>query len=282
MKKSILITGINGFLGGYLVNALKTQFNIYGMAKKREIKDGLTIFSSEELEEIVFIPDYIIICHAIISSGQLQSDMDSLYDVNVKITNRIIEKFTKSSIIYISSVSIYDEENFVIDEESCSNPKTNYSISKYWGEKIVQQNSNSVIIRLSSIFGVGMKEHTIIPLYINQAILQGEISVWGNGERMQNYIPVEEVVEIIQSILTNFTSVRGSLLLATHSKEYSNAQIANIISQATNAKVIYTGDDKSKSRNFNNTFTQNKLNVNSAMTMESAINKYIKWKKKQF
>jgi UDP-glucose 4-epimerase len=282
MKKSILITGINGFLGGHLLTTLKKHFNIFGIAKKEEIKDGLCIFSSDEIEKIDINPDYIIICHAIISSGQLQSDLDSLYHVNIKITNRIIEKFTKSSIIYISSVSIYDEENLVIEEESYCNPITNYAISKYWGEKVVLQNPNSVIIRVSSIFGIGMKEHTIIPLYINQAISHNEIYVWGNGERMQNYIPVEEVVEIIQSILTNFTSLQGKLLLATHSKEYSNAKIANIIAQVTNAKVIYLGEDKAKSRHFNNSFTRNKLNLNSTMTLDNAINNYIKWKKRQF
>ena len=46
MKKSILISGIKGFLGGHLLKTLQKHFDIYGIAKKEEIKDGLYIFSS--------------------------------------------------------------------------------------------------------------------------------------------------------------------------------------------------------------------------------------------
>jgi hypothetical protein len=46
-----------------------------------------------------------------------------------------------------------------------------------------------------------MKENTLIPNYINQGLIKKEIEVWGNGSRLQNYIHVNDVVNVIELII---------------------------------------------------------------------------------
>ncbi len=58
---SILITGIHGFVGNNLVNALKTQHKIYGLDIVSPQKDGvIKTFGWNELEQI---PSVDVIIH---------------------------------------------------------------------------------------------------------------------------------------------------------------------------------------------------------------------------
>ena len=70
-----------------------------------------------------------------------------------------------------------------------------------WGEKLSFQRENAVILRLSSVYGPSMKANTIIPNYINSALSKKVIEVWGKGVRYQNYIHVDDVVEMIKCII---------------------------------------------------------------------------------
>lgn len=282
LKKSILISGIKGFLASNILNLLKEKYTIYGIGKEDENWNGITVFSSEEVSQIDIVPDYLILCHAAISSGQDSATIDTLFHVNIEITKQLVEKFTSSAIIYISSASIYDVNNTIITEEAAIQPQSDYAISKLWAEKIVLKTTRSVVIRLSSVYGIGMKENTIIPNYINQALNNGEIEVWGNGERLQNYIHVDDVALCIASTIENFETVVGKILLAVDASEYSNVYLAEIIANETRAKVVFVNEDRSKSLRYNNNVTRKLLNWSSKTNFSEAIFTYIKWKKEQF
>lgn len=282
MKKSILISGIKGFLASNILNLLKEKYTIYGIGKEDENWNGITVFSSEEVSQIDIVPDYLILCHAAISSGQDSATIDTLFHVNIEITKQLVEKFTSSAIIYISSASIYDVNNTIITEEAAIQPQSDYAISKLWAEKIVLKTTRSVVIRLSSVYGIGMKENTIIPNYINQALNNGEIEVWGNGERLQNYIHVDDVALCIASTIENFETVVGKILLAVDASEYSNVYLAEIIANETRAKVVFVNEDRSKSLRYDNNVTRKLLNWSSKTNFSEAIFTYIKWKKEQF
>lgn len=282
LKKSILISGIKGFLASNILNLLKEKYTIYGIGKEDENWNGITVFSSEEVSQIDIVPDYLILCHAAISSGQDSATIDTLFHVNIEITKQLVEKFTSSAIIYISSASIYDVNNTIITEEAAIQPQSDYAISKLWAEKIVLKTTRSVVIRLSSVYGIGMKENTIIPNYINQALNNGEIEVWGNGERLQNYIHVDDVALCIASTIENFETVVGKILLAVDASEYSNVYLAEIIANETRAKVVFVNEDRSKSLRYDNNVTRKLLNWSSKTNFSEAIFTYIKWKKEQF
>ncbi|MBL7886982.1 MAG: NAD(P)-dependent oxidoreductase [Flavobacterium sp.] len=282
MKKTILISGIKGFLASNLLNLLKEKYTLYGIGKQEENWNGITVFSSEKINQIDIVPDYLILCHASISSGQDNASIDALFHVNVEITKQLVEKFTSSAIIYISSASIYDVNSTIITEEAPVQPQSDYAISKLWAEKIVLKTNQSVVIRLSSVYGIGMKENTIIPNYINQALNNGEIQVWGNGERLQNYIHVDDVALCIALTIENFETVIGKILLAVNTTEYSNVYLAEIIADATNARVVFVNEDHSKSLRYDNNETRKLLNWSSKTNFSEAIYTYIKWKKEQF
>ena len=282
MLKTIIISGINGFLGNRLKEILKGKFNIYGIAKEEFFNENCMIFSSEKLEEITVNPDFIILCHAAVSSGNILASNDSLCDVNVKLTDRIISKFNSSKIIYLSTASIYNPNEGVISERTTSIPNNEYAISKFWAEKLVLKTRNAIIVRLSSLYGINMKENTIIPNYVNQALRNNLIEVWGDGNRMQNYIFIDDVCNLVLKILLMHHKVRNEILLAVNNVEYSNLELASTIAKLTNSKIEFILEDNSISVCFDNKITQSLLNWVPQANLEQELVNYIKWKQKQY
>ncbi|MFZ2539280.1 MAG: NAD(P)-dependent oxidoreductase [Oscillospiraceae bacterium] len=282
MKQTILISGIKGFLGSNLAKTFSKNCAIYGIGKQNEIYNGIKVYASSELNNIPLKPDFIILCHAAVESGRSRLPSKLLFDVNVDLTKKIIEKFCKAKIIYISSTSIYDSNTHIIYEDSPVNPKSEYAISKLWAEKIVLETERSMIFRLSSLYGIEMRENTIIPNYVNQALTNKVIEVWGKGERIQNYILVNNACNYIKYAMQEFGSIKNKVLLAVGKEEFSNHQLALIIAKDTNASIKYVGDDFSKSSRYDNHVTCNLLHWEPQEKLESEIRKYIKWKKEQY
>jgi UDP-glucose 4-epimerase len=282
LKKIILITGINGFLARNLVNLLNKNFSIFGLGKSAEFINNVEVFSSSKIDNIKISPDFIIICHAAVASGTYSPTNDELQEVNVNLTQKIINQFPNSKIVYVSTASIYDSNSKIIKEISTDNPLNEYAKSKLEAENIVFKTNNSVILRMSSIYGIGMKENTIIPNYINQALQRGVIEVWGNGQRKQNYLFVNDACKYIKYSIQKFDSIKNKVLLSVDVNEFSNIELAQIIAQATNSKINYVNDDFSKSLHYDNSLTCSLLNWEPKTNFEAEINNYIKWKKKQF
>lgn len=281
MKKTIIITGIKGFLGSRLKDLLKNDFNIYGIEREDDIDGEIKIFASTKIDEIDINPDFIIMCHAAVSSGQTNVETDLLYQVNVKLTGKMLAKFSNTKTIYISSASIYNVTNKYITETTINSPNNEYAISKYWAEKLVLNTKNGVIVRLSSLYGINMKENTIIPNYINQALNNGVIEVWGEGKREQNYIFIDDVCYLIKSVFEKFNNAKNKTLLSVSNKEYSNLELAKIIATETKAKIKFINQDFSASLNYNNLETRTILNWSTVSNFKEEIIKYIKWKQKQ-
>lgn len=282
MKQTILISGIKGFLARNLTNLLKKNFSVFGIGKSSEIFNDVEVFSSSNIEEIKLNPDYIILCHAAVASGTSSPSKDELYAVNINLTKIIIDKFPTSKIIYISTASIYDSNTNTIIEKSLDNPQNEYSKSKHEAEKIVLKTQNAVIFRLSSLYGIGMKENTIIPNYINQALGRKIIEVWGDGLRKQNYIFIDDACQSIKCAIQRFDSIKNKVFLSVDIKEISNIELAQIIANATNSKINYVNDDFSKSLHYDNSLTCSLLNWKPRTDFVAEIHNYIKWKKEQF
>jgi nucleoside-diphosphate-sugar epimerase len=276
----ILITGIYGFLGTHLANKLAeshTVFGLYNTEKEVVFKKNIICFN--ELDSIDIIPDVIIMCHAAVSSGVVNINKAELIETNVNFTKKIVKKFATIKSIYVSSVSIFGRQNEVIKEQSIHNPETDYALSKLLGEKEVSQNSDAVIIRFSSLYGDGMKENTIIPNYFNQALEHKSIQVWGSGGRFQNYIHINDAVRLIEKTIAHKSKINFPVL-GVSSKEYSNDEVAKIISKLTNSAIEYINQDNSPSFHYNNKMTQKTLDWQPEIELEKGLKQYLEWKKK--
>ncbi|NQW41847.1 MAG: NAD(P)-dependent oxidoreductase [Bacteroidetes bacterium] len=219
----------------------------------------------------------------LISAKRIYEDFNSgtqeLWDGNIQLPYKIINKFTNSTIIFSSSIFIYEDSKFAIVENSNIKPKTLYNETKIAGEIMVKFAKKYQIIRFSSIYGFHQNIKTFLPIIIQNAMLNKEIYLFGKGERKQNYIHVSDAAEyMIRSMKLNHSNI----LLGVDIKSYSNKEVAKIIQKYTPCSIKYKGIDNSLSVEYNNIVTQNLLNWAPKTTFETGISEIITTHKYNF
>ena len=176
-------------------------------------------------------------------------------------------------------MSVYGLQTGIINEKSSINSPNQYGISKYWGEEIVRKTNNYSILRISSIYGVGMSQNTFLPKIINDAIRTRTITIYGDGERSQNYIYVSDVVNYL--IHAAVSSENGTFLV-TASESYSNKFIAEFLALKLNSEIKYQFEDNSLSYFYNNNLTREKLNILEGSDFLIKLDSLTKWLQKIF
>ena len=278
---NILVTGVYGFLGTAIANHLVDQdYVVYGLYNKtvsKTLNPKVTVCNN--LEDIPSKIDIIYCCHAAVNSGNLVLDHNILEEANINATKLILEQFPAVKTIYISTISVYKNIS-IIKEKSKEQPSSYYAKTKLQAEHLFKDSQNSYIVRLSSLYGPNMKENTIIPNYVNMALQKNKIEVWGKGKRLQNYIYIKDVLDLLTRLIT-FNDAIDFPLLAVGDKSISNLELAKTISAQTQANIIFINEDSSDSYVFDNTLTQKTLNWTPKFSIEKGLMQYISWKKKQ-
>jgi UDP-glucose 4-epimerase len=277
----ILLTGYTGFLGSHLLKSLSSHDQVIGISGTRNKNESKLLHATYQAGEISGIsdkPEIVILCHARIASGSMAANDDSLYESNVRLTRQVLTRFPDSYFLFVSSVSVYGNSPGIITENSLPDPVSEYAVSKLWGEVLTRQSARFGILRLTSVYGKGMKESTIIPNYVNQALQHRRIEVWGDGGRTQNYIYVDDAVSYIGAMAKK--QAQG-IFLGAAKQEISNVALAEQVAGITGAKIQFSGNDTAKSFNFDNTLTREILQIKNEMKLEDGIKTYINWKEKQ-
>jgi len=190
-KPEILIVGINSFLGNAIYELTRDQYSITGVynINKEKIPGDIDVIA------VNFIPDlkgrafkHIYLISAFIpTTNDTPTDDEMLTEVNILLPKTLSTLFPASRIIFCSSVAVYENltntNNISISNKPA--PKSKYALSKLWGESIIEAHASYAIMRISSMYGIGMKRSTFIPRIIEDAIVKGEITLSGDGKRIQ-------------------------------------------------------------------------------------------------
>lgn len=271
----VLIVGANSILSKQLI--LQHSGDEVDVLYNSEPSDlAARNFQLSDLGKLT--PDYniVYIVSAMISNNA--DEINSLYEVNVKLVKTICDRFINSKIIYFSSVSVYDAiETGIIDSNTLPSPQSSYGISKLWGEKVVEQHPQYAIIRISSMYGKGMKETTFLPKIIESALTENQITILGEGTRKQNYIHVKDVASLAKKAATQNENL---ILLAISPTNYSNAEVAQLIKEITNCRIHYKGEDPSRSLEYKQ--SGNPLYQHTFTTLKQGIKELLEWKSKQY
>lgn len=268
---NILVIGASGFIGKNIaLTCIRKGWKVYGTYYKHKSSvpkecGSLHVSSIDKLKN-----NYDIVYLAI---GNFGCSYDELIEANVKIPLKVIKKFTKSRIVFLSSTEVYGIHKEQITEESSFNSPGIYGLSKISGEFIVRSFPNASVARLTYIYGTGMNDNLFIPRAVWDAKTKKTISIFGDGKRMQNYLYVKDAVEYCLEI---GLYKKTGIFLCTNNKSYSNLNIAKIIqSEFDGCKIIFRGEDRSPSFLFNNTKTNNLLRFSPKYSFEDGSKNYI-------
>lgn len=224
MKKiKVLILGADGFLGSNLAKSLladgKFEIRAFDL-----FKDGLSKNLTKPEKDLEIFPgnflnradlkkalkgiDYVFHYISLTTPGSSMNDPLIDVDTNIHGTVVLLEECVKAKIKKIifssSGGAIYgNQEKNKLSEDDRQNPISPYAISKLAIEKYLEyfrlnRGLDYLILRYSNPYGPGQNlvgSQGIIPIFLNLAKQGKEITIFGDGENIRDYIFIDDAIE---------------------------------------------------------------------------------------
>lgn len=248
---NILITGIHGFVGSNLVNALKKEHTLYGVDIVAPVKEGVEkTFSWKDVDDNAIPPmDAIIHLAGKAHDTKNRAAAQVYFDVNTGLTQKIYDYFLKSEakrFIFFSSVKAAADKvhGDVLTEEVVPAPKGPYGESKIKAEEYILKNEalrtkneesaskRVFILRPCMIHGPGNKG--------NLNLLYGVVSKgipWPLGafENRRTFTSIDNLCFVVEGLLTK--DVQSGIYHMADDEALSTNELIEVMCEAMGKKA---------------------------------------------
>lgn len=198
----ILITGINGYIGSELKDFfLRKNYKVFGIKSKTKKKDYSNLIKKK------IKPDVIIHCAGSGLVGINKFSYKTHKQKNLESTKELVNFINKSNlknskIIFLSSQAVYGKI-FVkkISEKVNLKPISNYGKTKVLAEKELKKIKNNfiIILRLFSIYGVGLKKQIVWDAC--KKFKSKKITFRGTGLEKRDFLNIKDFKKLIKLII---------------------------------------------------------------------------------
>ncbi|MFN1216403.1 NAD-dependent epimerase/dehydratase family protein [Chryseobacterium kwangjuense] len=223
MKAKLLLTGASGFIGSQIYNALKNDFEVTAIASSPKHKEytALNLLNEEACRDFFKDKKFDLIIHAAaIAHGKNSFNTMSVADANILMTENVFNflDIKDSSVIYLSSVSVYSFKNNkeIISVHDQPIPVTEYGISKLACEKRIKNKAPKSlhILRLAPVYSrnnlIDLGKRVFLPIF--------KVPFVTTQERVYSLCSIDQVV----SVVVNTSKLDGdSLVIVKDDKDYT-------------------------------------------------------------
>jgi CDP-glucose 4,6-dehydratase len=206
-NKSVLITGIQGFVGSHLAKELdKKGAIVWGLSRSVKEKNILKANIIEySLINNIIKEKKIAICFHLAAESIVESGQEDPYQtlkINTLGTMNILESARQNNIekvIIASTVHVYGDNPLPFKEEYTPRPTRPYETSKACLDLIAQSYIETfdlpvLISRFCNIYGPGDKNfNRLIPKTIKSVLFNERPLMWGGGS-LRDYLYIDEVI----------------------------------------------------------------------------------------
>jgi len=239
----VLITGVGGFLGSTIQACLaRKNHDVRGVDKSESLlpKYGNLNFQKNLLDDDArqFIasvkPDVIIHGAAILPQSYDSREAVEAAAINKVLDDTIIEYSKKSGcrLLYSSSTSVYGFTDSLKNEMSPVMPQGPYASAKFDSEMKIQENlANYVIFRISAAYGPGQRTRTVLRIFIEHALKNQDLEIFGSGGRQQDFIYAEDIARAFLQALEIENKV--GIFNITSGTPISMRELANLVIKTT-------------------------------------------------
>jgi len=207
--KKVIVVGGNGYLGSFLVKALKEQeANVFIISRNCKASDSQFIVDITNFDETNNIiqkikPDIVYHLAANISRNRDFSIYENMAAVNVQGTLNILKSLEgiDAHFIFTSSSEIYGNNESPFHENQLPKPVSPYSLSKVNAEMLIQtycinHQKKFTNLRVFNFYGEHMPEEFFIPQMIN-SLKNEEDFLMTKGEQVRDFLYVSDVVSAL-------------------------------------------------------------------------------------
>lgn len=245
----IMVTGGNGFIGHTLVRHLLNEGNEVKVIDVKPIKfshPNLEFVNKSILDDITKdIKGCDAVFHFAALLGVANSDKRPLDTMRINLEGSV--NVFKSAIdagvkrmIYSSSSEVYGEpRELPIKEESVKGPVSTYGVSKLAAEIYARAynqefNTDIKIVRFFNVYGPSQETSWVVPIFINKALKNEQISVFGNGNQTRCFTYVEDIADGVLKVFENGKT--GEAYNIGNNQPTTILELANLVKDLTKSK----------------------------------------------
>lgn len=257
---NILILGGTGFIGKNIIDFYENNSNVNLFILTRSKTDNY----KSELKNINYFEGQLdnlellqqqILSNRINKIVHLVSDLvpsSTTEDYYKSISNIIIPTYKIIDFIagmditfyfFSSGGTIYGKSNETLTETNDLKPINNYGYSKLMIENYLKFKSNQsnlkyVILRPSNVYGKHQRfegNQGFIPIVIKKIFNESEITIWGDGNIVRDYINIEQVTFILDRLLKS--TISNEVFNVSSALGYTLLEVINIIESNLNKKA---------------------------------------------
>lgn len=269
MVKSILVTGVNGFVGYHLSKELRKQgYVIYGTGMESSVRPALkstvnhyigpsdltnpTSIKNIPLSKIDAVINLAGLAQVGSSFGQSEKYLHINVEVHTKLVSELYKLKKQIRIVAISTGAVYSHNQpLPLSEESnLITTGSPYALSKLAMEKELHQYTERgmdiVIARPFNHVGPGQMGGFIVPDLTKQVLKNNKVLV-GNLNTERDYTDVRDVVKAYVILATKL-KLKNRLYNICSGRSVSGKQLLDMIVDSTGKSEVEISVDKAKIR----------------------------------
>lgn len=212
----VLVTGINGFIGGHLANKFASMgHDVTGMDKTAR-SGGFRTYGVDMLEEDLkpvlkeTAPELILHCAGLASVPFSVLNPETDFQANTWMVYRLLNAMRESGaegcrFVFMSSAAVYGQPSKLpISENDDLQPISPYALHKKMAEDIcryfISRHSFDIrVLRIFSAYGSGLKKQLFWDLH-QKAVQTGELELFGTGSESRDFIHISDLSEAVYLI----------------------------------------------------------------------------------
>jgi nucleoside-diphosphate-sugar epimerase len=172
--------------------------------------------------------------------------LDAFRDDSQSIVNLLsyLDGHPEARLVFFASSYVYSGLDIAQfwGETAILHPDHNFGLTKTFFEQLLlRTHPNSVVFRLSSVFGQGNALHpNAIANMAKECMQDGELTIWGHGTRKMQYVFIDDVMKYV---LRSANLSNGIYNLGGHEYE-TVAQTAKAIANHFGGEAVFLEDKK--------------------------------------
>lgn len=282
------VTVIDNFLHGNKVEHLEKHKNL--SVCEGDVRDDKVVSRVCKDKDMVFH------LAAVVGVEETQMNPLALLDVEIGGTINVLKIAAKNNIkrfVFASSSEVYGDSLNPMKENDPLIPKSTYAVTKIVGEeycKAIYQEygMNYTMLRYFNVYGPRQDERFVISRFVNRALSNKPLTVYGDGRQTRDFTYVDDAVEL--SLLAGIKpeGICQTLNVGTNNMFTINelaALIVKNIDTHNRIEILHADYDNKRPREIE-VFTRladvtranELLQYQSKVSLESGLRKYINWR----
>lgn len=234
--KTILITGINGFLGSNLYEKFKDDFEIFGLDTYRKeisiINEENFYLLSDSLPNLIFNRKIDIILHCLTVYSSSDNSSYEITKNNIMYSQMLFEKAISNG------VAVFINIDTVLHELT-----NDYSLSKSYFKKWLKikcessTNTKVINLKLDYLYGLGASSKSFVNVMIDKMINNDEEIYLTKGNQKRNFLNIKDLMNAFELMFDRLDKFEKYTTISICSdKNTSIKSLLNIIKALTGSK----------------------------------------------